>query len=217
MSDDTTALRQEVIDACREMNARGLNHGSAGNISVRVGDRILITPSAIAYADLTPGMLVTVTLAEGAVSGGQKPSSEWRFHRDLMRSRDDIQVVVHAHPVHCVALAMNRQRIPACHYMIAAFGGNSVEMADYALFGTAALSDHVTAAMTGRYACLMANHGALCAGATLKEAIWRLEELEKLAQSYLLALSAGTPVILSEAEMKEAQDAFAAYKGQGRA
>jgi len=209
---DTPALRADIIETARVMNRAGLNHGSSGNISVRVRDGILITPSAVAYDAMCPGMLVKLPLKGTPRAEGAKPSSEWPFHQALLAARSDLSVIIHAHPVHCMALAMNRMRLPACHYMVAAFGGDSVELAAYALFGSDALADHVVAAMEDRYGCLMANHGALCAGESLTEAMWRLQELEVLAQSYLLARAAGTPVILSEAEMEEALAAFGRYR-----
>ena len=211
MSD--TALRQSVIDACRHMNATGINQGTSGNISVRVGDRMLITPSAIAYDRMTPEMLATLPLAgEGPPEGPCAPSSEWRFHRALLRARPEMQAVVHAHPVHATALAMLRCEIPPCHYMVAAFGGHSVPVCGYARFGSADLADLVLAAMAGRHGCLMANHGAVVLGESLAKAMWRMQELETLAHGYAISRGLGTPHLLSEAEIA---DALAAFEGYG--
>lgn len=206
-------LAQEVIETCREMNARGINQGTSGNVSVRTPAGMMITPSGVPYDRMTPEMLVHLPLQGPAPAraDGLVPSTEWRFHQALMAARPDVSSVVHAHPVHCTALAMLRRPIPACHYMVAAFGGGDVPVAGYALFGSDTLSAHVVAAMRDRQACLMANHGALVVGDTLARALWRMEELETLARGYLAALSVGEPVLLSQAEIEAALAAFADY------
>jgi L-fuculose-phosphate aldolase len=152
-------------------------------------------------------------LAGGArdATGPLRPSSEWRFHRDLLRARDDVGAVVHAHPPYATALAVARRGIPPCHYMVATFGGEDVRCADYATFGTASLSDAVTRAMRDRHACLMANHGMLAAGRDLAQAMWRAIELEALARQYLLAQGAGA-ALLSPEEVAAARDMFASYR-----
>lgn len=210
--EDSVALRQAVIDACLEMNASGVNQGVSGNISLRVTAGMLITPSGIAYDKMRPEMLVLVPLDGSPLAAGQmKPSSEWQFHRDILLAKPEAMAVVHAHPVFCTALAMNHQSIPACHYMVAAFGGDDVPVAGYALFGSAELSRQVVAALDGRSACLMANHGAVVTGDTLERALWRMTELETLAKGYVTSLSIGTPKILSSDEMQEVKQAFADY------
>lgn len=209
---DSNEVRQAIIDACLEMNATGVNQGVSGNISVRIGDGMLITPSGIAYDKMQPEMIVRVPLDGSDIGAGQmKPSSEWQFHRDILLAKPEVMSVVHAHPVYCTALAMNHQPIPACHYMVAAFGGEEVPVAPYALFGTAELSRLVVDTLAGRSACLMANHGAVVTGDSLDRALWRMGELECLAKGYVTALSIGTPKILSTAEMEQVQSAFADY------
>lgn len=209
--ENTTEVRQAIIDACLRMNAEGINQGTSGNISVRAGGEMLITPSGIPYDQLTPKDIVRVALETGDPRGLHKPSSEWRFHRDLLLARPDVHVVVHAHPVHCTALSMLRQPIPACHYMIGLFGGADVPVAGYARFGSAELSDAVVKAMTERTGCLMANHGATVLGEDLSKAMWRLSELETLAQAYVIAKGAGEVVLLSDAEIAAAIAGFADY------
>ena len=206
------ALRREIIEACREMNASGINQGTSGNISVRRGDRMLITPSAVPYDAMEPEMIASVGLddATGAWDGPLKPSSEWRFHRRLLRERPDADAVVHAHPTYCTTLAIARREIPACHYMVAAFGGSNVRCAGYARFGTEELSVLALAAMKGRTACLLANHGMITLGETLAKAMWRAVELEALARQYVLSLPLG-PVLLSENQIAEALTAFSGY------
>ncbi|WP_417471874.1 class II aldolase/adducin family protein [Leisingera sp.] len=210
--EDTTAVRQAVIDACLQMNAEGINQGSSGNISVRAGNQMLITPSGVAYEAMTPDMLVQISLdGSPAPEGQMKPSTEWPFHLAILQAKPAVNAVVHAHPVHCSALAMNRQSIPACHYMVAAFGGTDVPLADYALFGSRQLSDNIVAALQDRSACLMANHGAVCTGESLPRALWRMVELETLAKGYATSLMIGEPHILSQSEMDEVIAAFADY------
>ncbi|MDE4132160.1 class II aldolase/adducin family protein [Phaeobacter sp. QD34_3] len=209
---DRPALRQAIIDACLSMERQQINQGTSGNISVRVGDAMLITPSGVDYAKMTPQMIVSMPLDGSAPEAGQmRPSSEWRFHRDILRSKPKVNAVVHAHPVHCTALAMNRTEIPACHYMVAAFGGDTVPVAEYALFGTSELSDTVLESLHNRAACLMANHGAVVIGDTLERALWRMVELETLAKGYITSLSIGQPHILTDADMAEVKAAFADY------
>lgn len=209
---DDTATRQAIIDACLRMNALGINQGTSGNISVRAGGAMLITPSAVPYEAMRPEMIVAVPLdAPEPGPGGLKPSTEWRFHQRLLRDKPQMHAVVHAHPVHCTALAVNREEIPACHYMVAAFGGNTVPLAGYALFGGRALCDEVAHAMRDRHGCLMANHGAVVVGETLDKAVWRMVELETLARTWILARSVGTPHILSEAEIVDVMGSFRNY------
>lgn len=209
---DNTETRQAIIDACLEMNAAGVNQGTSGNISVRAGGQMLITPSGIPYKSMKPDDLVLLPLDDSAPETGQmKPSTEWPFHMAILQAKPAVNAVVHAHPVHCCALAMNRQKIPACHYMVAAFGGCDVPVADYALFGSEQLSENVASALQDRSACLMANHGAISTGDSLPRALWRMGELEALAKAYATSLSIGTPHLLSESEMKDAIAAFTDY------
>ncbi|MBY6055411.1 class II aldolase/adducin family protein [Leisingera daeponensis] len=209
---DCLKLRQEVIRACLEMNAHGINQGTSGNISVRAGDQMLITPSGLPYEKMAPEDLVALPLDGSPPKNGQrKPSTEWPFHLAILREKTGVNAVVHAHPVYCSALAMNRQAIPACHYMVAAFGGCDVPVADYALFGSQKLSDNIIRALRDRSACLMANHGAVATGDSLSRAMWRMLELETLAKSYTASLTIGEPHILSDSEIEDVTAAFTDY------
>lgn len=207
---DTPDLRQSIIDGCLWMNRQGLNQSTSGNISVRVDGGMLITPSGIPYDRMTPDQLVTMPLTGDPVAG-ISPSSEWRFHQRLLATRPDMHCVVHAHPPYCSVLAVQRRFIPACHYMVAAFGGDRVPLAGYALYGSMALADAVDDAMRGYHACLMANHGATVLGETLDRALWRLEELETLARTFTLSAPGGQAVLLSSGEIAEAAASFANY------
>jgi L-fuculose-phosphate aldolase len=196
------------------MNASGLNQGMSGNISVRLRDGFLITPTATPYDRMRPDDIAWLPLAgdlRDAV-GPLRPSSEWRLHCDLLRIRQDFGALVHAHPPFCTALSITRRGIPPCHYMIATFGGDDVRCAPYALFGTPLLSDAVVDAMTERYACLMANHGMLAAGRDLEQALWRTTELEALAKQYQHALAIGQVVMLTTAELQAARAMFRRYR-----
>lgn len=209
---DSVQLRQAIIDACLKLNADGINQGTSGNVSVRAGEAMLITPSGVPYENMTPEMIQSVPLdRDPAPQGPLKPSTEWRFHQALYNAKPGTHAVVHAHPVHCTALAQNRLTIPAVHYMVAAFGGHDVPLAGYALFGGEELARNVVSAMADRHACLMANHGATVVGETLAKALWRMGELETLAQSYILSLSIGTPHVLDRLQIEEALSAFADY------
>ncbi len=207
---DTPSLRQSIIDGCLWMNRQGLNQSTSGNISVRIDSGMLITPSGIAYHKMTPDQLVVMPL-DSEPEAGLSPSSEWRFHQRLLRTRPEMHCVVHAHPPYCSALAVQRRSIPACHYMIAAFGGDQVPLAGYALYGSVTLADAVERTMRGYHACLMANHGATVLGETLDRALWRLEELETLARTFYLSSPWGHAVVLSADDIAEAAASFAGY------
>ena len=213
MNKNERALRQAIIDQCRRMNAIGLNQGTSGNISARFGERLLITPSSVPYDEMTVEMLASIVIDGDGHDweGPLKPSSEWRFHLDLARARPDLGAIVHTHAIYCTTLAITRRPIPAVHYMIAGFGGMDIRCADYATFGTQALSKAVLAAMEGRNACLMANHGMLAAGPNLDRAMWLAVELETLARQYFNTLLIGGPVLLNEAEIADAARSFGSY------
>ena len=219
-------VRASLIEAARSMQQLGINHGSAGNVSVRwhrgAADGMLITPSALPYEQCGVDDIVWVSMAAGQgtaapqVDGVRQPSSEWRFHHDLYIRRADARAVVHTHAPHCAALAclpqVQQQGIPAFHYMVAAAGGRDIRCAPYATFGTQALSDHVLAALIDRRACLMAHHGMIALGGALESALALAVEIEWLARTYALALQLGTPALLSDAEMDRVLDRFTRYR-----
>jgi len=211
--DEERDKRAAIVAACLKMNAVGLNQGSSGNISVRHGDGLLITPSSIPYDEMTPEDIVPLSM-DGTPGGRRKPSSEWRFHRDILRARPDLGAVVHAHAPFCTTLAIMHMEIPAVHYMVAAAGGATIRCAPYETFGTQALSDRVLDAMEGRKACLMAHHGMIAAEATLDRAMWLAVEVEALARQYHGALQLGDPPLLSEAQLADAVAQFTAGYGQ---
>lgn len=204
------ALRRNIVATCRRMNALGINQGTSGNVSARLRGGLLMTPSGVPYDAMTPEGVV-VLAADGSVKGTGKPSSEWRFHVDILAARRDVGAIVHTHSVHATALSCLRRDIPAFHYMVAVAGGDTIRCARYATFGTQALSDHALAALDGRKACLLANHGVIATGRDLAGALALAVEVETLAQQYLLALQTGKPTILSAAEMRRVVGKFSDY------
>lgn len=209
MSDELT-LRQDLVSQGARLAASGLSQGTSGNLSARCGEGFLITPSGTPYEDVTPEGIVFVD-RDGQWAAGQRPSSEWRFHRDIYLARPDAEAVVHVHPPYATALAMCRREIPPAHYMIAVGGGDSIRCADYHTYGTQALSDAVLVALEGRLACLMANHGMIALGSTLAQAMWRAVEVENLARQYALSLQVGTPVLLTDGEVADVLAKFSTY------
>jgi L-fuculose-phosphate aldolase len=204
-------LKQEIISTALRMNAAGVNQGTSGNLSVRAEDRILITPSGIPYEDLKPEQIVEMAF-DGRVIGEGRPSSEWRFHRDILAARQEVDVVLHAHPRSATALACLRSGIPPFHYMVAVAGGEDIRCAPYASFGTEKLSALALEALLGRAACLLANHGMLVIAGDLKGALDLAIEVETLASQYLQALQVGEPVLLTGAEMSEVLERFKTYR-----
>jgi L-fuculose-phosphate aldolase len=213
MTKDERALRSQIIAKARWMNATGLNQGTSGNISARYKDAMLITPSATPYDDMTPEMIAALSITDryGDWDGPLQPSTEWRFHLDIMRARADVGGIVHAHPTYATVLAITRRSVPACHYMMAAFGGMDIRCSDYARFGTKELSEHAIKALEGRSGCLLANHGMIATGANLDRAMWLAVELETIAKQFYLSLLIGGPVLLNETEIDATREAFSSY------
>ena len=208
-----SVLRRKILELCREMNATGLNQGTSGNISARHGDDMLITPSGVPYETMTPDMIARMAVDDdtGAWEGPCRPSSEWHFHRAILQSDDGYGAVVHTHSTFATVLSMSRTTIPACHYIIAAFGGSDVRCADYATYGTSELSDNIIRAMKDRSACLMANHGMVTAGADPDEAMRAAVELETLSRQYYHARASGETIILPDEEIAVVREKFKDY------
>ena len=212
MSMQQKDLREALVQTYAEMIRRGLNQGTAGNCSVRCpqANRFLVTPSGMPLEAMTPDAMVLMDTG-GDVVGEGKPSSEWRFHRDILQARPDVGAVVHTHSVAATALACLRQGIPAFHYMVAVAGGADIRCAPYALFGTQELSNAALEALENRKACLMANHGVIALGNDLSQALNLAQEVETLAQQYLASKQFGEPVLLSQAQMQQVFEQFRDY------
>lgn len=211
---DKQALRRAVARASRATVAERLNRGSSGNVSARCASGFLVTPSGRPSAEIEPEQVVFVDL-DGHAFGALPASSEWRIHRDIYQARPEVQAVVHVHSPFAVSLACLRRGLPAFNYMVAVAGGKDIRCADYATFGTQALSDHVLAALAGRTACLMANHGQVALGTDVERAVALAVEVESLCEQYWRAALLGEPVLLSDAEMDEVLERFKSY-GAGK-
>ena len=207
-------LRKAIIATALRMNALGINQGKAGNVSARSDDGYLVTPSGLAYEETSAADIVRMDL-QGNTSGRRTPSSEWRFHQDIYLARPEVNAIVHTHSPYATTLACMGLEIPAFHYMVAVAGGKNIRCAPYATFGTQALSDHAVAALQGRNACLLANHGLIAVGPLLKAALALAVEVESLCGQYWRVLQIGKPILLSDAEMDVVLEKFRTYGQAG--
>ncbi|WP_284618398.1 class II aldolase/adducin family protein [Aquabacterium humicola] len=208
---------EQLVHQARRLRPLGLATGTSGNLSVRAGadGAMWITPSGIDYDELQPEDIVFVDAA-GRSTHRLAPSSEWRMHQAVYRARPEAAAVVHGHPTYATVLAIRRLEIPPLHYMIAAAGGPTIRCAPYHTYGTEALSEAALAALEGRKACLLANHGLLAFERDLARAMWLAREVETLAQQYLMCLQIGGPVLLDEAEIARVVEKFAHYGQRAR-
>ncbi len=201
----STHLRDQLVAVARRMNASGINQGTSGNLSLRLPDGLLITPSSLPYEVMEPGDLVALAFdgspLAGSTTARHRPSSEWRLHADVLRSRPEVNAVVHCHSIRATALACHGRGIPSFHYMVAVAGGEDIRCAPYALFGTPELSRLALGALDGRMACLLGHHGQVALGRSLDQALRLAIEVETLAAMYLEACRLGEPPLLGSAEM----------------
>jgi len=197
------------------MNSFGINKGTSGNISVRYGDGFLISPTGIPYEKLLPEHVVAMRW-DASYEGDVLPSSEWRFHREILMARDDLNAIVHSHSTHATAVGILERDIPAIHYMIASAGGSSIRCAPYEIFGSQELADRVVEAIEGRRACLMAHHGVIAAHNSVTQALSLAVLVEELAQQYILCLPLGEPPVLSEAQISAVLKKFKTYGQQSK-
>ena len=208
------AQREQLLHITRRLSELDLNRGTSGNVSVRSGDGLLVTPSGMAVEAMTPHDMVAMEFNgdfDGKPQGQRQPSSEWRFHRDILQARAEVGAVIHTHSMFATTLACLRRDIPPFHYMIALAGGANIRCAPYALFGSQALSDVALQALEGRKACLLANHGMIALGKDLDQALDVAVAIETLCEQYWRALQAGEPYLLSEQEMAEVFERFKSY------
>ena len=206
-------LKTKVLETAQAMNASGINRGSSGNVSARSGEGFIITPTGMPYERCTPDDMVSVD-SDGTPHSDRKPSSEWRFHRDIYQAYPEAGAVVHTHAAFATSLACMEVEIPPFHYMIARFGGNTVRCASYALFGTQELSDAMIAALRDRRACLMAHHGMVIYGRNLEHALALAVELETLCEQYWRVLQMGQPNLIPNDEMVRVLEKFRSYGQQ---
>jgi L-fuculose-phosphate aldolase len=203
-------IRESLLNNFKKLAELGLNKGTSGNASIRTDKGFLVTPSGMAIEQLSPANMVEINMTGQAISAG-KPSSEWRFHRDIYQARPEVHAIVHTHSMFATSLSCLRQNIPPFHYMIAVAGGKNIRCAEYALFGTQDLSDAAIVALQDRKACLLANHGMIALGKTLDQAVNVAVEIETLCEQYWRALQVGQPKILSDQEMTEVFEQFKDY------
>ncbi len=208
--------RQSLIETALKMNAVGLNQGTAGNLSLRTTDGLLLTPSGVPYEKLQPCDIIHMKLDESwsCDNANMKPTSEWRFHFDILKRRADVAAIVHVHSPFATALSTLRRDIPAFHYMVAVAGGKIIRCADYATFGSEQLSHNALAALEDRNACLLANHGIIACAGTPQAALDLAIEVETLAAQYMRALAVAEPVILDDEEMDRVIEKFKSGYGE---
>ena len=210
--------RNKIIEYSLKLNSTNLSPLRSGNISLRTNeddkDGYLITPSGKKYETLKPDDIVFMGLNAEVENNdsANKPSSEWRFHRDIYINKKDAQAIVHAHSPHATAVSSHGKSIPPFHYMIALAGGEDIKCAEYATFGTEDLSKNIIKALEKRTACLMSNHGQVAFGKNLDDAFELAQEVENICQQYVIALKIGNPKILSFEEMKKVLDKAKNYK-----
>ena len=208
-------LRKQIIETALQMNALGINRGKSGNVSARWKNGFLVTPSGLPYEETKPGDIVLID-DKAKATGKHAPSSEWRFHFDIYRHNDEALAVVHTHSSFATTLACLGMGVPAFHYMVAVAGGNDIRCAPYATFGTQTLSDYAIKALAGRKACLLANHGMIATGGSLKNALALAVEVEALCEQYWRALQVGKPSLLTDNEMAVVVEKFKTYNAQTR-
>lgn len=206
------AIRVAVADAARAMSARGLTTGTSGNVSARTPQGMVVTPSALPYATMRAEDTVHMGLDGSVIEGRRKPTTESHLHAAIYLARPEVGSIVHTHSTFCTTLSTHRKGIPPFHYMIGVAGGTDIRCADYATFGTPELAAHAVAALEGRAACLLANHGMVALGETPATTIELAAEVETLAELYWRALQIGEPVLLTEEEMADALRGFADYR-----
>ena len=210
--------RNQIIEYSLKLNSTNLSPLRSGNISLRGReddiDGYLITPSGKKYETLKPEDIVFMSFykEEEKNESSNKPSSEWRFHKDIYLNKKDAQAIVHAHSPHATAVSSHGKSIPPFHYMIALAGGEDIKCAEYATFGTEELSKNIMKALENRSACLMSNHGQVAFGKNLDQAFELAQEIENICQQYIIALKIGEPKILSFKEMKKVLDKAKDYK-----
>jgi L-fuculose-phosphate aldolase len=211
------SVRKALVRAARRMEKRGLSPGTSGNLSVRVGEEVYVTPSGVEPRDLSIDDIVVTDLEGVQREGDLAPSSELPFHTALYRHRANLGAVVHTHSRFATILACTRRGIPSLHYMVAGAGTFEIPCAPYATFGTEALSDAIVTTIGGGNACLLANHGQVALGKDLRAALNLAELVERLAETHWGTLAIGGPTLLDDTQMRDVVARFlAGYGSSGR-
>ena len=196
---DEMSLREQLVVHYKKVAALGLNEGSSGNLSVRFGDGMLISPNGANEEYIAVDTIVETSL-DGDYQGGRLPSSEWRMHAAIYKKHADAGAVVHTHSDYCVAVASHEQPLPGFHYLVGVFGGDDVPCVPYSTFGRQKLADDASEAVTERTACLLGNHGMIARGPNLKRAVNQAHRLEIMCRQYVLARQLGEPKRLTDAD-----------------
>lgn len=205
-------MNAKLVYTAQKLASLGLNKGASGNCSVRNAGGFLITPSGIDAEVMTAESVVAMQM-NGDAEANKKPSSEWRFHRDIYQHHPEVNAVIHTHSMFATTIACLHQDVPPFHYMIAMAGGDSIRCAPYALFGTQDLSDAALTALQDRKACLLANHGMIAMGANLEAALAITVEVENLCEQYWRLLQiTPTPPLLSNGKMQAVFEQFKGYQ-----
>lgn len=195
---DEQKLRADLAEQYQQLGAAGLNELSSGNVSIRIDDDMLISPSGASAATIEPDVVVRMSL-DGEWQGERKPSSEWRMHAAIYKNTK-ASAVVHTHSDYCVALSCQGQDLPGFHYLVGTFGGPDVPCTTYATFGSEDLASSAAEALQKRTACLLGSHGMICRGRSLEHAVMLAHRLEIMCRQYLLASQLGEPYILTDKE-----------------
>ncbi|MGW3156037.1 class II aldolase/adducin family protein [Streptomyces sp. NPDC001089] len=205
----------ELVATARRTVADGLVVGTSGNVSVRVGDTVLVTPTGVPYGRLAPGDAVGVDLDGRQTLGSLRPTSELPMHLAVYRATD-ARAVVHTHAAHATAVSTLVTELPLIHYMAGALGG-PVRVAPYATYGTSELAENMLRALAGRTACLLQNHGTLAHGASLDQAYDRAAQLEWMSRVWLLASSVPglSPTLLTREQLAQAGERLRGYGQPG--
>ena len=204
--------REQVIEYSLKLLSEGLTNGTAGNVSIfnREEGLVAISPTGVSYSELTPEMISIVDL-EGKLIEGLKPSSELEMHMILYRNRENVNAVIHTHPVYTTVLACLRQDLPAIDYMIAVTGATKVRCAEYASYGTKELAENAYKAMGNSLAVILANHGLTTAGKDIANAFNITVQVEYISNLYIKARNIGEPIILPDNEMNSMLERFKTY------
>ena len=204
--------REQVIEYSLKLLSEGLTNGTAGNVSIfnREKGMVAISPTGVSYSELTPEMISIVDL-DGKLIEGLKPSSELEMHMILYRNREDVNAVIHTHPVYTTVLACLRQDLPAIDYMIAVTGATKVKCAEYASYGTKELAENAYKAMGSSLAVILANHGLTTAGKDIANAFNITVQVEYISNLYIKARNIGEPIILPDKEMNSMLERFKTY------
>lgn len=212
-SPDEERVRRSLVDAVRQLDAIGLNVNASGNLSARLGEEVLVTPTGLMPAATTADDVVLLDLRGRPARDGQRdPTSEWRLHTEIYRRRADVGAIVHTHAPESTAAATIGRAVPAIHYVAARFGGTELRCASYATYGTEELALAVAGTLgVDRHACLMANHGAIAVAGDLAGAIALATDVEWFCGVHRRAVSQGTPRVLDADEMAVVSERFASY------